>query len=258
MTDVTYTQRRRVGYLVVPYEVVATEEQRVLMPAEVGLYHQRVAFEERDTPENRATALTELSRGCDLLRQTRPELIAFACTSGGAFAGAAWHEHLLGRIRAHLGDIPFTTAADAVATTLLENGLERVAAGMPYSEEIIASLCETLEARGVTLTKVSRLFPDGPAEDPWPLMTTTPAEMARFGERAADPHAQALFLSCTGLHSTPILESLERSIGKPVITSNTAIVHYASTRLGLRPRTGFGCLLDALAAQAETHPRSSR
>jgi maleate isomerase len=41
------------------------------------------------------------------------------------------------------------------------------------------------------------------------------------------PPAEALFLSCTNIHSLPVLELLEARLGKPVVSSNQAVLWYA-------------------------------
>lgn len=240
----TYTDLERVGFLVIPYEVVATEELRRLLPDDVPSYHHRVEFTEVDTPENRAAALRAMVNAVAMLRRIRPKAIVFACTSGGSFAGPAWHEELLAAVREEFPDIPFATAADAVARTLGDRKLTRVAMGTPYSAEIVSGLTAILESRGITVLRSLSLFPQGSPSDPWDLMTTTPERMLEFAKEVDTPDADCVFLSCTGLHSTPVIEEIEREIGKPLVTSNIAIANVVLEELGGdRSMVGLGSVL---------------
>lgn len=242
-----HSDRRRLGYLFVPFEVVSSEEQRVLFPEDISLDHQRVEFREDDTPANRAAVLHILREGARLLGQARPEMIAFACTSGGVFAGAEWHEHLLAQLRRELGGIAFTTAADAVALVAHENGLTRLAMGNPFENASVRGLIDVLRFRGIDVVDRKVLFPDGPTGDPFDLMRTSPERMRAFASEVDHADADAVFLSCTGLQSAAVLDQIEADIGKPVVTSNTAMAYFAATRLeGLAPNPGFGQILDAL------------
>ena len=58
-----------------------------------------------------------------------------------------------------------------------------------------------------------------------------------------DARADAYFLSCTTIRSTPIIAALERDLGKPVVTSNQAMAWHALRTGGVKDRIpGFGTL----------------
>ncbi|WP_099021336.1 maleate cis-trans isomerase family protein [Mycolicibacterium palauense] len=241
----TYTDLTRVGLLLVPIEVVAHEELRRLLPEDILFGHQRVQFEETDSSVNREAALESLTDALRTLHRMRPKAVAFACTSGGSFAGAKWHELLLEHLRAVDPDIDFFTAADAVARTLIQHDLRRIAMGTPYSPPVLAGLTEILTSRGIEVRSAAALFPDGPPADPWDLMTTTPGRMYEFAQEVDRRDVDCVFLSCTGLHTTPVIERIEERIGKPLLTSNIAIANVFLDALGRRGRQGFGRILSA-------------
>ena len=58
------------------------------------------------------------------------------------------------------------------------------------------------------------------------------------------PTAEALLISGTGLPTVGIVERLEKDLGKPVVTSQTATLWFALRALGIKdPVRGYGRLL---------------
>ena len=59
----------------------------------------------------------------------------------------------------------------------------------------------------------------------------TPNEIFELGLRADSPEAEALVLSCTDMRAVETTARLEQALGKPVITSNGALMKAALSRL---------------------------
>jgi maleate isomerase len=247
-----YKDRRRVGVLVIPDEIVAPEEIATMLEGHNLQYcQQRVDFVEVDTPANRAAALTAMEAGVRLIGRVRPQAVVFACTSGGVFAGPEFHEEKLRRMRSALPGIEVCTAADAVARALNERGVRRIVVGTPYSDDTMAALAETLDTRGIEVLSTAKLFPEG-YPDPWTVMSTDPATVAGFARRIDDPRADAVFISCTGLPSTPVLAQVEAALGKPFLTSNVAVARVLQRALQLGPIDGFGSILQESPVRSGT------
>jgi maleate isomerase len=59
-----------------------------------------------------------------------------------------------------------------------------------------------------------------------------------------DPAAEAYFISCTTIRSAEVIDALEETLGKPVLTSNQAMLWRALRDTGIGDRiTGFSRLL---------------
>ena len=72
----------------------------------------------------------------------------------------------------------------------------------------------------------------------------SPQAVYELGLRADHPDAEALVLSCTDMRSVEIIAELEAATGKPVITSNQAMLYQAMKAIGYsEPLQGFGVLL---------------
>ena len=59
----------------------------------------------------------------------------------------------------------------------------------------------------------------------------SPAEIVSLAKRAESSAAQALVLSCTDMRAVEVRDYLESELGKPVVTSNQALMQAALVRL---------------------------
>jgi maleate isomerase len=242
---VDYANRRRVGVLVIPDEIVAPEEIRVMLDdPEVQLCQHRIDFQEVDTPRNRESALSAIAEGVRILGRVRPHAVVFACTSGGVFGGSELHEEMLAVMRSVLPGIEVCTAADAVCRVLLSCGARRIVIGSPYSDHHVSALIEVLDGRGIEVLAAAQLFPGG-YPGAWTVNTTNPLVVGDLARKVDEPRADAVFVSCTGLPSAPVIAAVEAEIGKPIVTSNLALVKVLKLALGLGPSRGFGSILEA-------------
>ena len=79
----------------------------------------------------------------------------------------------------------------------------------------------------------------------------SPERVVEFASSVCRPEAEALFCSCTAWRSVEAVEALEQRLGKPVVSSNQAMIWAAFRKLGIRePIQGFGSLLASLATTA--------
>lgn len=66
-----------------------------------------------------------------------------------------------------------------------------------------------------------------------------------LGLQANHPEAEAIVLSCTDMRSVEVIARLETALGKPVITSNQAMVREALDVLTMPDKLlGYGQLLE--------------
>jgi maleate isomerase len=75
----------------------------------------------------------------------------------------------------------------------------------------------------------------------------SPGTVYRLGREAIAkaPEADTLFLSCGNMRTIEVLSALEKDTGRPVISSNQALLWAALKAVGVRdPIYGFGSLLE--------------
>jgi maleate isomerase len=144
------------------------------------------------------------------------------------------------RIEKTTGKKCFTTA-DAVLGALSKLGARRVSLLTPYIDEVHLREVEFLEANGFHVDGGANLGIDTNAR----MSELEPETILDWAQRNISDASDVCFLSCTAIKSAPIISALERSSGKPVITSNQCMIWHLLRSSEVSGATaGFGMLFD--------------
>ena len=234
--------RARLGFLLPPGNPTVEPEVIALTPAGVSVHFHRLTAGgvpgSLDGQEERNRAMVEsLSECVRMLAMVKPEVIVVAHTATSYYLGREREAELMSRLGAGSG-VRVVTAFAAVVAALERLGVKRVAMGAPYSAETTAAGHRHLETHGFAVVRSQNL--QG--------VTNIYDETAERGYRLArdidSPEAEAVFLSGTGMPTLSVLETLEADLGKPVLSSNAAMMWYALRLAGVRqPIPGYGRLL---------------
>jgi maleate isomerase len=219
------------------------------MPDDVAVYAAPIVLPRGEVT---AAALAEmlasdqLEHAAALLAWADVDVIVFACTTGSLVHGVGWDREVAGRIERASGR-PATTTTTTVLGALRAVGATTLAVATPYLEELNAIERRFLEASGFAVAAISGLGCVTDAE----IGRLEPADAISLVERVDTPDAEAVFISCTNFHCLPAIASLERQLGKPVVTSNLAGAWTALRQIGIEDTIpGYGQLLQ-LPAIAE-------
>jgi maleate cis-trans isomerase len=167
----------------------------------------------------------------------RPAVVVLAHTASSYALGFGNEQALVDRI-ASLSGAPALLAAHAVLAALQHLGVKRLALGTPYPESISRQGKAYWEAAGFDIVGYHRL------EDVKDIYAENEERAYLLARRADASGADAVLLSGTGLPTVAVLETLERDLGKPVISSNQASLWQALRLAGVREAIpGFGRLL---------------
>ena len=244
-----YGARGRIGLITLASDTSVLPEYSRVMPDGVAVYAAPIVLPRGEVT---AAALAEmlegdqLERAAALLVWADVDVIVFACTTGSLVHGVGWDRELIGRIERASGR-PATTTTTAVLAALRAVGATSLAVATPYIDELNAIESRFFAASGFLVAAVAGLGCATDAE----IGRLDPADAVSVVEQVDSPVADAIFISCTNFHCLPVVESIERRHGKPVVTSNLAGAWAALRQIGVEDAVpGYGQLL-TLPAFAE-------
>lgn len=210
-----YGARARLGLVVPSTNTTAEPEIGAMLPAGVVAYAARVLQVETDDPAEKAATVLAMRSGLDRavgeLTGFGPAAIGFTCTAASFLNGAEDDRETCARLG-------LVTTSRAVVLALRALGVRRVALVTPYLGAINEREAAFLAEEGVATTSSYGLgivgnLPKG----------RLPVDAAARAVLAADTEgADAVFVSCTNWRTLECLPDLERRLGRPVVSSNSA------------------------------------
>ena len=232
-------QRLRFGLVALATDHVSESELHRMMPADdVDLFATRVRHDGQCDVSSLRAMGDQLASACELLLPGTPlDAIAYGCTSGTVAIG---FERVEAMIREHRPGIAVTTPITAAEAAFHALDVQRIAVLTPYVDEVSALVADYLERNGST---VSALASFG-LETDIQMSTVPPDAIERAALNLDVTGAEAVFICCTALRSVSAIESVERRLGVPVISSNQAMLWEMLRASGYRqPVPGYGRLL---------------
>jgi len=199
-------------------------EHRVRLP----LVHTSMATDDHLVEALLDTGSSErLADGAETIRAERPDAVIWACTSGsfvygwdGAHAQAAAIGEILG--------VPASSTSLAFVAAARSLGVGRVAVAASYPTELAGHFVTFLQAGGIEVVSFAASG----------IFTATEAGVRGRDDLLAmvaavdTPHAEAVLVPDTALHSLAWIADLEESVGKPVLTANQVTVWEGLRLLG--------------------------
>lgn len=230
----------RVGLLALATDLNSEDDLRRMLPGSVGLYCNRVRHENPMSMAALQRVAEDLPRaGRDLLPGLEVDVVVYGCTSGTIAMGEPETLALIAQSRPSRRQTTPVTASLAALTRL---GARRISILTPYRSEVNRALGEYYASRGLDVLNVSGLEMD----DDYAMTAIAPETIVEAGLRAMAAEADALFISCTALRSSLAVEALEAAFGRPVVTSNQAIVWHALDLIGVASSSAPGRLFRTL------------
>jgi maleate cis-trans isomerase len=230
------------GFLVPPGNPTVETEMIDLAPQGVSVHFHRMVAQgtpgSRDGQSERNRTMVEhIDNGIELLAMVKPDVIVVAHTATSYHLGRRGEAELLARLERTTGR-RVVTAFGSVVRALEILGLRKLALATPYSPEVTLQGKAHLEAHDFQVVKFASLKGVENIYD-------TTVEHAYALARSVDSEdAEAVFLSGTGMPTLGVLEVLEVDLGKPVISSASAMMWHALRLAGVgQSIPGFGRLL---------------
>ncbi|MBS1879490.1 MAG: aspartate/glutamate racemase family protein [Actinobacteria bacterium] len=146
-----------------------------------------------------------------------PDVTVFGCTSAAALLGPDGDARLRSRLVGLTGT-RVVGVADSLGNRLRELDASRIAVLSPYAAELAEAVIRGFAGEGFEVLGAHGLEIGDNAEvgrvEPEAILDAAPLALA--------PGAEALAVACTNLRALEVREELERAVGIPVVTANSA------------------------------------
>ncbi|MFM9887675.1 MAG: hypothetical protein ACKVQT_32020 [Burkholderiales bacterium] len=237
MNAINYGSRARLGVLLPSGNQAAEPQFNAMLPAGVALHTTRLKL--RGSSDQELLAMAEgVEDAARLVADAEPSLVLFHCTAVSTYSQEL-EQSIKARISKATGK-PATATSEAIVTALRKLGAKRIVMLSPYNDVINAREAKYFEGAGFEILDCAGLnCRDAPA-----MMAVTPERWRSYAIEHHHDQADAYLLSCTTVRSSEVAEALERELGRPVVTSNTATVWHCLRTMGIEDRVpGYGRLL---------------
>lgn len=231
---------RRIGVLAPPANVAVEREWPRYLPPDVVMNHNRLSRASAQVAKDDLLAMNaSVERAARDLAFAKPEVIAYACTSGSFLEGTGAEGTVARQIEAVTGIAAFTTS-EAVVAALKALRAQSVFMITPYPDAVNAEEVAFLTHYGFEVAGVDAFGCATSAE----IRALTSDQVAGLAlrHRAQIAQCDALFVSCTNLLTMNEIEGLEVGLGVPVVSSNQATLWMALGQLGVHAPAGPGRL----------------
>lgn len=208
----------RIGLVVLSNDYVTERDFINMRPCDdVAIFTSRVA----NTPECTVETLQRMAplitaAAALIVPEGRLDVIAYSCTSGTAVMGFNKIQSL---VRVARPGIACTTPLTASLAALDRFGAKRIAVLTPYIDEVNADIARYLESGGMRISA----FTSFKIADNEEMARLAPESIYRAALEADRDEADALFISCTAIRAVEVIERIEQTLGKPVVTAVQAM-----------------------------------
>lgn len=228
-TKVPYTldegpsARAAIGVIVLATDQVLEHEWRqIVTQPGVASYVSRLPSSPFVDARSLSSIEPDIAHAAGLLvPDHRLDVVAFGCTSASVVIG---EEKVFQHIRAVRPGIACTTPMTAAIEALRALGAGKVTLITPYVTSINEMTTAHLQACGIGVTRVIT-FGDG--DDNTTARIDRNSLLSTVLEHGRADSSDAVLVSCTNLRMVNLIRIAEEAIGKPVISSNSAMAWHA-------------------------------
>ncbi|NOE27120.1 Asp/Glu racemase [Ruegeria sp. HKCCD6157] len=223
----------KIGVLV-PYTNTNLEpDMEMLRPPNTTIHFQRMGGYDVDeipgSDQMAGLGASDISHDLRMISGVRPDVVLYGCTSATLTHGPSFDAELAQQIKSESGALSLTAAGSLIAA-IKALGATKVGFSSPYLGEINAQAMDFMAQNGIETVRCAdvgrKLGNYGQGE-------LTPDDVYELACQADHPQAQAIILSCTDMRSVEAVDRIEATLGKPVVTSNQAMMFCLMRALNL-------------------------
>jgi len=228
----------KIGVLVPFTNVNLEPDMQLLCPPGCTMHFERMGGYDADAipgaDQMAGLGSSDLSESTRLIAGVRPAAVLYGCTSATLTHGVQFDKKLSQDIAAHTkgGSSPTIciTAASALVQSISALGMKKVGFSSPYLGEINDKAVEFMAASGIETVARADI---GRELDNYGQGELTPDQVYDLAMKVNKPEVDAIVLSCTDMRSVEVIDRVENDTGKPVVTSNQAMIYQLCRKLNL-------------------------
>jgi maleate isomerase len=228
-----------IGLIVLATDTVIEPELYTFLPRDgIAVYSSRIPMAPTVSVESLKDMERNLSRVArEILPDDHVDVMAFGCTSGSMAIGP---DNVVREVQKAKPGIPVTNPVSASLKGLKMLGIKRIALLTPYPDVVNAVVESYVGGQGFDIVVRGSFKKSGDPE----ITRIPPEAIYEAGVKLGRENVEGLFISCTALRCSSVIQRIEDAIGKPVVTSNQALA-WDCMRLGgyKKPVKGFGKLM---------------
>jgi len=211
-------------------ETIESEMARMMDISGVVLYHSRIPMQAEVSSETLLQMEKDLPASAALFPTSlKLEVIGYGCTSAATVIGP---DGIANAIRSVRPESKITDPISATLSACKFLGVKRIGFVTPYVAEVSAKMRGMLEQNGHEVVAFGSF---NESDDRVVARITPNSILAAIEAVEAEAECDAIFVACTNLRVAGLVEEAERRIGKPVLSSNTALAWHMQKLAGIAP-----------------------
>lgn len=209
-----------------------------LFPSDVQFFTSRVKNVNPLTIDNLRTMAPGISdTAATLLPGTQLDAIIYACTSGTIAIGV---DRITELVQQAQPGVPVTNPVTSALAALNRFHAKKISILTPYTETVNQEVTAFFTGQGYDVLSIAGFG----FEDDTAMTYITPRDIEAAAIATCDKNADLMFISCTALRASLVIENIEKALDIPVISSNQVLAWHCLQLLNYPKNiTGYGCLL---------------
>jgi maleate cis-trans isomerase len=222
----------RVGIIVPSSNTNLEPDCTLLVPSGVSVHFTRLGgYDVEVVPgieEMRDLAMASVDDILELLMAAKVDVIGYGCASATLSCGLDFDNRLRMDMEAKAG-VPVVTVAGAMVEALSIIKATRIGFTSPYVKDLNRKSADFFEEAGIQVVNFADHSTALSSLEQGRMM---PQDVFELGCAADHPDADAIAIGCTDFRAVEAIVALERELGKPVVTSNQALIFACLSRIG--------------------------
>jgi maleate isomerase len=205
-------------------ETIEDEFRHYLRDRSVILHHTRIPSGQAVTHDTLTAMEADLGAAIGLFPVgANFDVIGYACTSASSVIG---EDRVASLITSARPGVRPTNPATAAKAGLRALGIQRIAVLTPYNIAVTGDIVKMFEAGGFDILGVTTFDEEVEAN----VARITPQSILEAAVAAGEGgDTEAVFISCTNLRCAGMIAAAEEQLGKPVLSSNLALLWHMLT-----------------------------